>query len=191
MFKQLVVATAMIMGAAVCQASQMPVTVLPAGTQVFVQVDQNISSSNAQPGDMVNGKLVSALIDNQKHVLVPKGTKAVLQVIRVVAGNYYDSPADLTLQIVSLNVNGKQPINLVSYPVNRQGSQGVANPGTQVATQGVMNTFAMLGGRIGLLGSMGTSFVMAHDSTPRSMDVGYRNGDVVTFVLSTNTFITQ
>ena len=192
MLTHLALATAMIMGGAANQVAQgQTATVLPAGTQVFVQVDQDVSSYNSAPGDRINGVLASALLDNRNHVLVPQGTDVTLEVTNVVPGNSYDQPADLQLQLESLDLVGGRPIYLMASPVNRQGTMGYANPETQVATSEAINFFDMLGGRIGMIGNMGTQMAMAHDATPRSHNVGYRGGEVVTFVLSSPAVITQ
>jgi len=192
MLRHLALATAMVMVVAANQAANgQTARVLPAGTQVFVRVDQNISSNNVESGDRVNGELASALLDNRNHVIVPQGADVTLEVTNVVPGNSYDQPADLTLQLGSLDLGGRHQTYLVSYPVNRQGMMGYANPGTQVATTEAVNFFGMLGGRLGMIGYMGTEMAMAHDATPRSHNVGYRDGEVVTFVLSNNAVIAQ
>ena len=192
MLRHFALATAMIMVGAANQAAQgQTATVLPAGTQVFVRVDQIISSGNVESGDRIDGELASALLDNRNHVLVPQGTDVTMEVTNVVPGNSYDQPADLTLQLSSLDVEGGHSTYLVSYPVNRQGMMGYANPGTQVATSEAVNFFSMLGGRLGMIGYMGTEMAMAHDATPRSHNVGYQSGEVVTFVLSNNAVIAQ
>jgi len=88
-------------------------TTLPAGTEVHVRVDQDINakSGNLTPGAQFPGTISRDITDANGNVVIPRGARAQLAVAQ--ASN---NPNDLTLDLRSINVNGR------SYRMDTQGT---------------------------------------------------------------------
>src|SRR5690348_8464853 len=73
-------------------------SVVPAGTEVHVRVDQDINakSGNVQPGAMFPGTISSDVMGQNGNVIIPRGAPAQLAVVST-----GDNDKDLTLDLRS------------------------------------------------------------------------------------------
>ena len=79
-------------------------SMVPAGTEVHVRVDQDINakSGNVQPGAMFPGTISRDVTGSNGNIIIPRGAPAQLAV--VATGN--DSK-DMTLDLRSVDINGR------------------------------------------------------------------------------------
>jgi hypothetical protein len=79
---------------------------LPAGTAIYVTIDQSISSKNAQLGQPLAGTVSHDVTSNGK-IIIPKGSSVKLVVSSVQASGRLSTPGKLWLRVKSVNVHGK------------------------------------------------------------------------------------
>jgi len=79
-------------------------SMVPAGTEVHVRVDQDINAKkgNVQPGAMFPGTISRDVNDASGNVIIPRGAPAQLAVVST--GN---NSNDLTLDLRSVDINGR------------------------------------------------------------------------------------
>lgn len=75
---------------------------IPAGTRMDVKLEQTVSPSNAQRGDVIPGRLVNDVVVNGSTVAAA-GAQVQMRVTAAQAGN----PGTLSLQLDSMSVNGR------------------------------------------------------------------------------------
>ena len=79
---------------------------VPAGTEMIVSLDQSVSSKTAKVGDKLASSVAQSVMGNGKTV-IPKGSKATVSVVGVQASGRLSTPAQLSLRVTSVVVNGK------------------------------------------------------------------------------------
>lgn len=79
-------------------------SMVPAGTEVHVRVDQDINAKkgNVQPGAMFPGTISRDVVDSNGNVIIPRGAPAQLAVVST--GN---NSNDMTLDLRSVDINGR------------------------------------------------------------------------------------
>src|SRR5437763_9239926 len=116
-------------------------TTLPAGTEVHVRVDQDINAKNGNvsAGAMFPGTVSRDITDANGNVVIPRGARAQLAVAQ--ASN---NPNDLTLDLRSINVNGR------TYWMDTQGTTaaGSSKNGGMEMNTGAGNNWG--GGDVGV-----------------------------------------
>lgn len=84
-----------------------PVITLPAGSTIEVRVADSVDSKHSRAGSLLTGSVdPSVLIDNQ--VVIPRGTEAHIRLADKKEGGHIKGKAAITLELVSLVINGEQ-----------------------------------------------------------------------------------
>jgi outer membrane biosynthesis protein TonB len=92
---------------------------IPAGTDLFIRADENITATNADPGRTYQGTVTRQVVSSDGRVLIPKGTPVQLAVMdnSGTTGN-----KNLQLGVKSMTINGN------TYPVT--GAEASTTAGT-------------------------------------------------------------
>jgi hypothetical protein len=80
---------------------------IPNGTVVAIHLDAEIDSSTASEGDRVNA-MIATPISVEGSVIVPLGSKAVVEVAGVKKAGRWRGSSDIKLQLVQLVVHGRE-----------------------------------------------------------------------------------
>lgn len=100
-----------------------PVITLPAGSVIEVRVADSVDSKHGQPGALLTGSVdPSVLID--REVVIPRGTEAHIRLADEKKGGHIKGKAEITLELVSLIINGEQ-LRVRTSPETK--SQGAAD----------------------------------------------------------------
>ena len=79
---------------------------LPEGTVISVRIADKINSNHNQTGDVFTGTVdPSVLVDSR--VVIPRGTEAHLQMVEDKKGGHLHGKAEVTLELISLVIDGK------------------------------------------------------------------------------------
>jgi hypothetical protein len=81
-------------------------TVVPAGTSIYVTLNQSVSSKDAQVGQTVDGSLASNVVVNGRTV-IPRDSRVTLVVASARPSGRLKTPAKLYLRVRSVEVNGR------------------------------------------------------------------------------------
>lgn len=100
-----------------------PVITLPAGSVIEVRVADSVDSKHGQTGELLTGSVdPSVLLDNE--VAIPRGTEAHIRLVDEKKGGHIKGKAKITLELVSLIINGEQ-LRVRANPETK--SQGAAD----------------------------------------------------------------
>lgn len=126
-------------------------SVVPAGTEVHVRVDQDINAKtgNVRPGAMFPGTISRDVNDANGNVIIPRGAPAQLAV--VAAGNNNN---DLTLDLRSVDINGRH-YRLETQGTSAAGSSKNGGLGANKRTGEYVGGGALAGTLIGALAGGG------------------------------------
>jgi len=84
-----------------------PVITLPAGSVIEVRVADSVDSKHGQTGELLTGSVdPSVLVHNE--VVIPRGTEAHIRLADEKKGGHIKGKAKITLELVSLIINGEQ-----------------------------------------------------------------------------------
>jgi hypothetical protein len=83
---------------------------IPAGTDLFVRTDEEITAKTADPQRNYRGTVTRQIVNSDGRVLIPKGTPVELSVFQNEGGTVKSN--ELVLGVNSMNINGQ------SYRVN-------------------------------------------------------------------------
>jgi hypothetical protein len=104
-------------------ADDQPVITLPAGSVIEVRVADSVDSKHGQTGELLTGSVdPSVLVDNA--VVIPRGTEAHIRLADEKKGGHIKGKAKITLELVSLIINGEQ-LRVRTNPETK--SQGAAD----------------------------------------------------------------
>jgi hypothetical protein len=88
-------------------AGENPTITLPEGYVTPVRVTEEVDSKHGRSGEMYSGSVdPSVLIDDK--VVIPRGTEAHLRLIHNKKGGHLHGKAEVTLELVSLIINGQR-----------------------------------------------------------------------------------
>jgi hypothetical protein len=121
-----------------------PVTI-PAGTQLSVRLNDPLDSERNQVGDTFHGSLSTPIVVGGVTV-IPKGADVVGHVAAVQSAGRFAGNSVLTLELISLSVNGKT-YNIQTNQWSQQGKGKGKSTATKIGAGTVAG--AVLGGLIG------------------------------------------
>ncbi len=127
-----------------------PTLTLPAGSNLSVRTDEEISSENARPGALYTARIVDDVYDASGNLIFPRGTEANLTIRDVQQGGTF-SGDKFVLDLDSVRLDGRR------YAVSTQGiergdQQGI---GTNRRTAEMVGGGAALGTLLGALAGGG------------------------------------
>src|SRR5262249_39464912 len=105
-------------------AIQTKTFVIPAGTEVSVQNDETIDSSNAAEGQTYAAEVTSDVHDANGAVVIPKGANAQLVIKSASSGGRIRGAADLVIDLKSISVAGQQ-YAVDTTDLRKEGNEGV------------------------------------------------------------------
>ncbi|HTP70130.1 MAG TPA: hypothetical protein VMJ35_14570 [Dongiaceae bacterium] len=88
-------------------ASPIPAKVIPLGSEITVQTDENIDSNDSSSGQLFAASVREDVFDSAGAVAIPRGSRAKLVVRNITGGGATGSP-QLVLDLFSVDVNGKE-----------------------------------------------------------------------------------
>ncbi|MFL6438411.1 MAG: hypothetical protein ACJ71Q_12580 [Terriglobales bacterium] len=134
-----------------CGAFAQNRSMVPAGTEVHVRVDQDINAKtgNVQPGAMFPGTVSRDVNDANGNVIIPRGAPAQLAVVSPSNNNN-----DLTLDLRSVDINGRH-YRLDSEGTSAAGSSKNGGLGANKRTGEYVGGGALAGTLIGALAGGG------------------------------------
>jgi hypothetical protein len=98
---------------------------VPSGTQISVRLIEGIDSERNREGDEFRASLADPILVNGETV-APKGADARVKLVNEKSSGKFAGKAELTVEVVSLSVNGKTiPVNTSSVS-EYSGSQGAS-----------------------------------------------------------------
>ncbi|HYY70127.1 MAG TPA: hypothetical protein VE734_10365 [Terriglobales bacterium] len=124
------------------QSSQLGTSVIPAGTTIAIRTNENIKTSQAQPGSSYSAEIAEDVMSPNGQILIPRGSPAQLSVVST--GKSTLGGNDLALALRSVSVNGR------TYTVTTNTSSGGAG-GTGIGAN--KRTAEHVGGGV-LLGTL-------------------------------------
>lgn len=126
-------------------------SMVPAGAEVHVRVDQDINAKNGNvgPGAMFPGTVSRDVTDANGNVVIPRGARAQLAVVQT--GN---NANDMTLDLRSVNVNGRT-YRLDTQDTSAAGSSKNGGLGANKRTGEYVGGGALAGTLIGALAGGG------------------------------------
>jgi hypothetical protein len=126
-------------------------SMVPAGTEVHVRVDQDINAKtgNVQPGAMFPGTVSRDVSDANGNVIIPRGAPAQLAVVSPSNNNN-----DLTLDLRSVDINGRH-YRLDTQDTSAAGSSKNGGLGANKRTGEYVGGGALAGTLIGALAGGG------------------------------------
>src|SRR5438270_976241 len=126
-------------------------SMVPAGTEVHVRVDQDINAKtgNVQPGAMFPGTVSRDVNDANGNVIIPRGAPAQLAVVSPSNNNN-----DLTLDLRSVDINGRH-FRLDTQGTSAAGSSKNGGLGANKRTGEYVGGGALAGTLIGALAGGG------------------------------------
>jgi len=99
-----------------------PVTI-PAGTEIAVLTNQNITSKDANPGQIYSADIANNVTDSNGRVAIPKGSPAEL-VLRDVKSGGVAGTSEATLDLQSIKV-GSRRYNVDTADITQSSRQGI------------------------------------------------------------------
>ena len=126
-------------------------SMVPAGAEVHVRVDQDINakSGNVTPGAVFPGTVSRDVTDANGNVVIPRGAPAQLAVVSTGSNSN-----DMTLDLRSVDINGRH-VRLDSQGTTAAGSSKNGGLGANKRTGEFVGGGAALGGIIGALAGGG------------------------------------
>lgn len=126
-------------------------SMVPAGTEVHVRVDQDINAKtgNVTPGATFPGTISRDVMGSNGNVIIPKGAPAQLAVVSTGNNN-----SDLTLDLRSVDVNGRH-YRLETQDASAAGSSKNGGLGANKRTGEYVGGGALAGTLIGALAGGG------------------------------------
>ncbi len=85
--------------ALLAQQTTTTTTTLPAGTEIKVRADQQITAEASNAGQSYPGTISQAVVDSEGHVLIPKGARAELKAVA--------DGSKAALDLSSVTIDGK------------------------------------------------------------------------------------
>jgi hypothetical protein len=79
---------------------------IPAGTNLAIRIDQNISVKTSQAGDRFTGEVVSPVTASDGSEVIPKGSSVRGEVVESHSGGHFKGGSVLELKLTSVTVNG-------------------------------------------------------------------------------------
>jgi hypothetical protein len=92
---------------------------VPEGTSFEVRLDDSLSSDKNSSGDTFDATL-AAPVELKNRVVIPKGAKVTGQVVAAVPAGHLETPAELSVTLTGVEVNGKS-YDLTTSTVGRRG----------------------------------------------------------------------
>ncbi len=124
--------------------------VIPAGTQLQIRTNENITADQQSAGRSYSAEIASDVTGENGQVLIPKGSPATLVVSKAGSANLGTSN-QVALGLQSVNINGRT-YNLQTNDSNQSGNRGIgANKRTAEMTGGG----ALLGTLVGAIAGGG------------------------------------
>lgn len=80
---------------------------LPPGAVIPVRMADEVNSHHDKPGEIYTGTVDPSVLI-QDHVVIPRGTEAHVQLVRVKKGGHVHGKAKVQLELVSLIMNGEK-----------------------------------------------------------------------------------
>jgi hypothetical protein len=121
--------------------------VLPAGTEIAVQVDETIDGSTAADGQTFAADVTEAIRDEKGGVVIPAGAKAQILIKSLTQGGKIKGQADLVLDLASVSIDGRQ-YALSTADLEEKGRAGL---GKNKRTAEFLGGGAAIGGVVGAL----------------------------------------
>jgi hypothetical protein len=121
--------------------------VLPAGTEIAVQVDETIDGSTAADGQTFAADVTEAVRDEKGGVVIPAGAKAQILIKSLTQGGKIKGQADLVLDLASVSIDGRQ-YALSTADLEEKGRAGL---GKNKRTAEFLGGGAAVGGVVGAL----------------------------------------
>lgn len=95
---------------------------IPAGSQLTIRVDQNISVKTSRAGDKFTGEVVDPVIASDNSVLVPKGAPVGGLVVASHKRGHFKGRSLLELRLTSLTLNGTEyPLTTKALAESKKG----------------------------------------------------------------------
>jgi len=79
---------------------------IPAGSELAIEINQNINTKTTPPGSAFSGEVVDAWTDSSGRVILPKGTPVEGRVVASHSGGHFKGESLLELRLTSLTLNG-------------------------------------------------------------------------------------
>jgi hypothetical protein len=125
--------------------------VIPAGTQVSIRTNENISATSADVGHTYPAEIAQDIVGQNGQILVPAGSPAALTVGKVSSGQMGVGSNEVALGLQSVNVNGRT-YNVQTNTATASNDRGIgANKRTAEMTGGG----ALLGTLVGAVAGGG------------------------------------
>jgi hypothetical protein len=96
-----------VVGSDTYPAEQIEVITLPEGFTIPVRITDEINSKHARTGEMYSGSVDPSVLVNDA-VVIPRGTEAHIRLTRLKKGGHVHGNAKVSLQLVSLILNGRR-----------------------------------------------------------------------------------
>jgi len=122
---------------------------LPAGSAVPVRVTDEIDTKIAKAGDTFHGTTATSVTMNG-FTLIPAGTPVMGRVIEAKAAGHFSGAADLSIELVSVRIqgaNGPQDVSVLTQPLSSKAQGRGTNTGEK--TGGGAALGAIIGGLAG------------------------------------------
>ena len=121
---------------------------VPTGTDLSVRTDEEIDSSNSQPGQLYRGAITESVLHANGNVVNPAGSRAELMIRQISTGGAVHSP-ELALDLDSVVIDGKR-LRVVTSDVDESIRIGIGKYGrTAEFLGGGAAIGALLGGIFG------------------------------------------
>jgi hypothetical protein len=119
---------------------------LKAGTSLVVRMIDAVDSETARPGQTFAGSLDEPILDADRQELIPRGADVVLKLVDAQQSGTFTGRSELTLNLQSVRVNGRQ-VRIDTQSISRTSD----SRGAQTAKRGGVGAVAgaALGGIFG------------------------------------------
>jgi hypothetical protein len=126
---------------------------IPAGSELAIRINQNISVKHTEPGTRFDGEVVEPWVDANGHVILPKGTPVGGVVDESHRRGHFKGRSVLELRLTSLTLNGQR------YPLETRDLRETKK-GKGKRSAGLIGGGAGLGMLIGGVASGGTGLLI-------------------------------
>jgi len=79
---------------------------IPAGSQLAIEINQEISAKTTPPGSGFTGEIAEGWTDSSGRVILPRGTRVEGKVVASHSGGHFAGESLLELRLTSLTLNG-------------------------------------------------------------------------------------
>jgi hypothetical protein len=137
------------------QANTVSDVTVPAGTAISVRTNEAVDSRNASEGQTFSAAVVDDVKGSSGEILIPKNSDAQLVIRKVATGGTTGSP-ELTLDLNSVNVNGRSYI-VSTADFSKKSNSGI---GKNKRTAEMVGGGAVLGTLLGAIAGGGKGAVI-------------------------------